>query len=176
MPEESEEIQNQDIDIDDLLSDIFRSESSDRKNDFENESDNDIRIENESSEDITNKIIDNANKYFLVKVLSPQIEKNEAKKREHKNVLIQIVKSFLIFQFIIILVLLFGIITMIFVFHGFHNDIELSYLEKIINFVSIYITSVVIELIAMLKCIVTNVFDTSITSLVELYKDASNND
>ena len=80
MPEESEEIQNQDIDIDDLLSDIFRSESSDRKNDFENESDNDIRIENESSEDITNKIIDNANKYFLVKVLSPQIEKNEAKK------------------------------------------------------------------------------------------------
>ena len=44
MPEESEEIQNQDIDIDDLLSDIFRSESSDRKNDFENESDNYIRI------------------------------------------------------------------------------------------------------------------------------------
>ena len=34
MPEESEEIQNQDIDIDDLLSDIFRSESSDRKNDL----------------------------------------------------------------------------------------------------------------------------------------------
>lgn len=44
------------------------------------------------------------------------------------------------------------------------------------SFVSIYITSVVIELIAMLKCIVTNVFDTSITSLVELYKDASSND
>ena len=176
MPEESEEIQNQDIDIDDLLSDIFRSESSDRKNDFENESDNDIRIENESSEDITSKIIDNANKYFLVKVLSPQIEKNEAKKREHKNVLIQIVKSFLIFQFVIILILLFGIIIMIFVFHGFNNDLELSYLEKIINFVSIYITSVVVELIAMLKYIVANVFDTSITSLVELYKDASSND
>ncbi len=176
MPEESEEIQNQDIDIDDLLSDIFRSESSDRKNDFENESDNDIRIENESSEDITNKIIDNANKYFLVKVLSPQIEKNEAKKREHKNVLIQIVKLFLIFQFVIILILLFGIIIMIFVFHGFNNDLELSYLEKIINFVSIYITSVVVELIAMLKYIVANVFDTSITSLVELYKDASSND
>lgn len=176
MPEESEEIQNQDIDINDLLSDIFRSESSDRKNDFENESDNDIRIENESSEDITNKIIDNANKYFLVKVLSPQIEKNEAKKREHKNVLIQIVKSFLIFQFVIILILLFGIIIMIFVFHGFNNDLELSYLEKIINFVSIYITSVVVELIAMLKYIVANVFDTSITSLVELYKDASSND
>ena len=176
MPEESEEIQNQDIDIDDLLSDIFRSESSDRKNDFENESDNDIRIENESSEDITNKIIDNANKYFLVKVLSPQIEKNEAKKREHNNVLIQIVKLFLIFQFVIILILLFGIIIMIFVFHGFNNDLGLSYLEKIINFVSIYITSVVVELIAMLKYIVANVFDTSITSLVELYKDASSND
>lgn len=69
--------------------------------------------------------------------------------------------------------LLFGIIVMIFVFHGLDNDLELTYIEIIIKFVGIYITSVVVELIAMLKYIVSNVFDTTITGLVEMYKDAT---
>ena len=118
--------------------------------------------------------MDSANKYFLVKVLSPEITKNEEKKREHKDKLISIIKYFLLFQFLIISLLLIGIVTMIFVFHGLGNDLEISYIDIIIKFVSVYITSVVAELIAMLHYIVSKVFDTSITGLVEIYKDATN--
>ncbi len=63
---------------------------------------------------------------------------------------------------------------MIFVFHGLGNNLDLSYIDIIIKFVSVYITSVVVELIAMLHYIVSKVFDTSITGLVEIYKDATN--
>lgn len=62
---------------------------------------------------------------------------------------------------------------MIFVFHGLNNDLDLEYIKEIIKFISLYITSVVVELVAMLKYIVKNVFDTSITGLVEFYKDAN---
>lgn len=65
--------------------------------------------------------------------------------------------------------------TMVFIFHGLRNDLDINYLEVIIKFISIYITSVVAELIAMLYFIVSNVFDTSITGLVEVYKDATGN-
>lgn len=70
--------------------------------------------------------------------------------------------------------LLVGIVVMIFVFHGLGNNLDLSYIDIIIKFVSVYITSVVVELIAMLHYIVSKVFDTSITGLVEIYKDATN--
>lgn len=63
---------------------------------------------------------------------------------------------------------------MIFVFHGSKNSLDLSYIDTIIKFVCVYITSVVAELIAMLHYIVSKVFDTSITGLVEIYKDTSN--
>ena len=62
---------------------------------------------------------------------------------------------------------------MIFIFHGVKNDLDLEDIKLIINFISLYITSVVIELIALLKYIVSNVFDTSITGLVEIYKDSN---
>lgn len=150
---------------------LLRKQSTTNQNDFGNESGK--SKESINVEDISDKVIDNANKYFLVKILSPEITNNEEKKREHKDKLINIVKIFLIFQFSILMILLFGIIIAIFVFHGLKNDFELSYIETIIKFVGAYITSVVIELIAMLKYIVSNVFDTSITGLVEMYKDAT---
>lgn len=149
----------------------LRKESFKKQNDFETESDNKNTI---NKEDISERVIDDANKYFLVKILSPEITNNELKKREHKDKLIKIVQLFLIFQFIILLGLLFSVIIMIFVFHGLNNDLDLSYIETIIKFISLYITSVVVELIAMLKYIVSNVFDTSITGLVGLYKDVTN--
>lgn len=152
---------------------VFRSESFKGKNDFEEE------MENESgsidTDSIADKIIDNANQYFLIKILSPEIRKNEDKKRKHKDKLISIVKIFLICQFLILMCLLFGVTIMVFIFHGLNNDLGLDYLEIIIKFISIYITSVVAELIAMLYFIVSNVFDTSITGLVEVYKDATGN-
>lgn len=151
----------------------FKKESSVKQNDFI--IDDSFEKENsDKKEDISDKVIDDANKYFLIKILSPEITNNELKKREHKDALIGIVQKFLIFQFIIMLSLLFGIIIMIFVFHGIGNDLDLKYIKVIINFVSLYITSVVVELIAMLKYIVSNVFDTSITGLVEIYKDTAN--
>ena len=126
----------------DRIEALLRQESSVKQNDFEGESQNYSYSENTQNEDIANRIIDNANKYFLVKVLSPEITKNEDKKRQHKDNLIQIIKLFLLSQFIIIFLLLVGIITMIFVFHGLNNDLELSYIDIIIKFVSVYITSV----------------------------------
>lgn len=158
----------------DKAEDLLRDESSGKKNDIEEEIQSESEDETGKSEDMLEKIISNANQYFLLKILSPEIKYNEKKKRKHKDKLISIIKVFLICQFIILLFLLFGIITMIFVFHGLKNDLEFSYLELIIKFVSLYVTSVVAELIAMLYFIVSNVFDTSITGLVELYKDATN--
>lgn len=87
--------------------------------------------------------------------------------------MIRIVKIFLIAQFSILACLLFGTIAVIFIFHGVKNDLDLEDIKLIINFISLYITSVVIELIALLKYIVSNVFDTSITGLVEIYKDSN---
>lgn len=157
-----------DLKMQDESYDQLRAESASNKNDFESENDN-----SSEKRDIADKIIDSANQYFLLKILSPEITKNEDKKRTHKDKLINIVQLFLIFQFIILLVLVFGTITMIFVFHWKENDLELSYVNAIIKFISVYITSVVVELIAMLNYIVSKVFDTSITGLVELYKDKS---
>lgn len=83
------------------IDDVLRSELFNGKNDFEEE------IENESdsisADSIADKIIDNANQYFLVKILSPEIRKNEDKKRKHKDKLIAIVKIFLICQFFILM-------------------------------------------------------------------------
>ena len=83
------------------------------------------------------------------------------------------IQIFLVAQFFLVGALLLGIITMIFVFHWRKNDISVEYINIIIKFVSAYITSVVVELIAMLKYVVKNVFDTSITGLVQLYRDAN---
>lgn len=145
------------------------------KNDFTKDASKETK-ENKENNDLSEKVIDNANKFFLLKILSPEITRNEEKRREHKDQLMNIVKKFLIFQFAILSVLLIGIIVTIFVFHGLKNDIDIKYLKTIIKFVSVYISSVVVEIIAMLHSIVKNVFDTSITGLVELYKDANNTD
>lgn len=162
LPNSEKYSEKNDVDI------LFKNIISEKKNDFERES-------LKSTSDLSDKVIDDANKYFLVKILSPEITNNEDKRRKHKDKLISIVKTFLVAQFIILSLLLFGTLTMIFVFHGLGNDLELSYIEIIIKFISVYITSVVVELIAMLKYIVSNVFDTSITGLVEIYRDKTKN-
>ena len=56
----------------------LRKESFKKQNDFETESDNKNTI---NKEDISERVIDDANKYFLVKILSPEITNNELKKR-----------------------------------------------------------------------------------------------
>ena len=92
---------------------ILREESYIRQNDFVDETEKSNKEDKQITEDIANRIVDSDNKYFLVKVLSPEITKNEEKKREHKDKLISIIKYFLLFQFLIISLLLIGIVTMI---------------------------------------------------------------
>ena len=46
--------------------------------------------------------------------------------------------------------------------------------KSLLAFVSAYITSVVVELIAILKYIVKNVFDTSLAELVKIFKETNN--
>ena len=82
---------------DGLLELELRRGSVERKNDFESEDTN--KINDKDNEKLADKVVDNANKYFLVKILSPEITENEKKKREHKDELINIVKIFLIVQF-----------------------------------------------------------------------------
>lgn len=82
--------------------DLLRYESSEKKNDFVEDLQNEFEEENSDSEDMLMKIINNANQYFLLKILSPEIRRNESKKRVHKDKLISIVKVFLICQFFIL--------------------------------------------------------------------------
>lgn len=119
-------------------------------------------------------IVDNANKYFLLNILSPEITANEAIKRDNKGKLITIIKVFLIAQFAIVAVLVIGFVTAVCVLHAFDKPLTLEVIKAIIGFINLYIASIVVELIAMLKYIMENVFDTSITTLVELYKDNTN--
>lgn len=62
-----------------ISEELLRKESYSRQNDFEDETENSKRKEQQITEDIANSIVDSANKYFLVKVLSPEITKNEGK-------------------------------------------------------------------------------------------------
>lgn len=144
--------------------------------DVTNVKENNTDIIERNSEHITpDYAIHNANELFLIKTLSPEITHNEEKRRKHKDTLIGIMKWFLTFQFLVLTLLLVGFITTVLVFHGLNNDFSLDYMNAIIKFICIYITSVVVELIAMLKYIVENVFDTSITGLVGMYRNVTEN-
>lgn len=140
-----------------------------------NESDKHVSdVEDVDAEQYFDKLIDDSNKFFLIKILSPEITENENKKREHKDKLIGLVKTFLIMQFAIVALLMIGTLVMIFVFHGCGKTLALDHIDTIFKYIALYITSVVVELVTMLKFIVEKVFDTSITTLVELYKDTKN--
>lgn len=170
---------NEDTDLTEQLRGETSEEPSFRKDDFSNPKEVQEKKNKQDSKhkkDLVDEIIDNVNKYFLIKILSPEITNNEEKKRLHKDHLIDIVKKFLVFQFILLVLMVPGTIISTFIFHALGNDIPIDYLEMLIKFISVYITSVVVELIAMLNYIVSNVFDTSITTLVELYRDATNNE
>ena len=119
-------------------------------------------------------IIKNANNKFLLDVLSPQIKQNEEKKRKHKDWLMKAMGAFLLLQFILVAVIVgysgFWIVKS----HTDKNPFSDSTIQLIFTFIGAYITSVVVELIAILKYIVKNVFDTSIAGMVNNFKDYKN--
>lgn len=121
---------------------------------------------NEVDSSKNSDIITNVNGAVLLEFLSPEINNNENAKRKHKYILIFLVAVFLYFQFNTVykmstLVMNYAVSQM--------ADIEI--LKLLIGFVSAYITSVVVELIAILNYVVKRVFDTSIKELIELFRE-----
>lgn len=113
---------------------------------------------------ITNVKIDTND--VLVHILSPEIKRNEKTKRHHKSLLIFLLTVFLIAQFYTVYKLSITTID-----YAVSNASKSDILKGLLAFVSAYITSVVVELIAILNYIVKNVFDTSIKELIEIFKE-----
>lgn len=116
-------------------------------------------------------IIKNANHWFLVNTISPEIQENEKKKRMHKTILLSFVILFLIVQFGFLGYLIYWIFLNIIECHKSGLSFNDLTIKAIFTFISGYITSIVIELIAILNYIVKNVFDTSVSGLANTFKE-----
>ena len=114
--------------------------------------------------------IQTANAKILLNTLAPEVSANEQRKREHKDKLLKYVSLFLGVQFFIVFVLIMIVIIAIIVFHALEKDFSTGTIELLLAFFGSYITSVIVELICILKYIVVNVFDTSISALMEAFK------
>lgn len=141
----------------------------------ENDSNEDIQ-ENDDTQQHLDNYINEINGKVLLDSLAPQIVENEQKKRIHKDRLIKIVTIFLGTQLGIIALFISAIIASIIVFHGMHNDYTPQLLKMIFAFFGTYITSVIVELIFMLRYIVSSVFDTSIAGLMEVFHPKDKHD
>ncbi len=132
---------------------------------------NDSEFSEQESLDKTEYYIRTANAKILLDTLAPEVSKNEKRKRKHKDKLIKYVSIFLGAQFIAIFILIAVVIGAIIVFHNAKNDLPISTINIFFAFFGTYVTSVIIELICILKYIVVNVFDTSISALMGIFKD-----
>lgn len=130
-----------------------------------------VDIVEESNKLTTESIIKNANNKFLLDVLSPEIRENEKKKRKHKDWLMVAMGCFLFLQFVVVMIMVFYSGYWIVKSHITQNPFSDSTIQLIFTFISAYITSVIIELIAILRYIVKNVFDTSIAGMVNKFSD-----
>lgn len=128
----------------------------------------------EKIKEANESIIKNVNHWFLVNIISPEIQKNEEKKRIHKKILLCFVVLFLILQFGFLGYLIYWVFNNIFTFYKTGIVINDSTVKIFFTFVSGYITSIVVELIAMLRYIVKNVFDTSVSGLANAFKENNN--
>lgn len=135
----------------------------------------DILTQNETKNESNDELVQNANNTVLVRVLSPQVEKNEEAKRTHKNILIGILGGFILLQFGLTFYIMNRTFGFIFTYYNENKEIDQHLVNLLFGFLTGYITSVVVELIYMLKFIVKIVFDTSISDLVKLFKEESKN-
>ncbi len=131
-----------------------------------------IEMDNSNNGKVSSSnIIQNANNKVLIDVLSPQVEENERTKRIHKYILLAIVGVFIVIQFFLTHYLITITYNFIFETYKSKGTIDTHLINLLFTFLTGYITSVVIELIYMLKFMVQNVFDTSISDLVKLFKE-----
>ena len=148
------------VDANDTVDDILESALNKNSNDFNNNN----NCENNSWNNI-DEYVQTANAKILLDTLAPEA------KREHKNKLIKYVSIFLGVQFSIIFILVMTLFISMIVFHSINKDYSLNTLKIFLYFFGTYITSVIVELICILKYIVVNVFDTSISALMEIFKN-----
>lgn len=135
-----------------------------------------IELEQPSSD---SEIITGMNESFAMKqrlyegVLAPQLENNEQLKREQKKVLMDKIFEILKGQFIITYIFV-GVVLLAVIISQWLG-LEETLLVEMISFIKFYITSIIVELIAILFFIVKNVFDTSITDLFKNFDSDSKN-
>lgn len=132
-----------------------------------------IQMDSSSSKEksSSSNIIQNANNKVLIDVLSPQVVENEKTKRIHKYILLAIVGAFIVIQFLLTFYLISSTYNFIFEAYKENGTINTHLINLLFAFLTGYITSVVVELIYMLKFMVQNVFDTSISDLVKIFKE-----
>lgn len=159
--EDVRNITNSEEENDNFVIDLLRQQVNDKVT---------VDIE-QPKEESTENIIKNANNKFLLDVLSPEIKKNEEKKRQHKDTLMRSMKTFLIFQFLIVAIMVLYSGYWIIHLQVIEKPFSDSTIKIIFAFIGTYITSVIVELIAILRYIVKNVFDTSIAGMVNNFKD-----
>lgn len=124
-------------------------------------------VKEKTKKDINEEtLIKNVNNKVLLDILSPEIKDNENAKRKHKFILIGLLAAFLIIQFLAV-----GFISDKVISYAILETSKAEIVNSLLTFVTGYITSVVIELIAILKYIVKNVFDTSLIELVKIFKE-----
>lgn len=152
------DVQTQTYDIEQsLLSEV---PSTSRQNDLKSETYSKSKTNNDRS------LIKNVNNQVLIDFLSPEISKNEKSKRVHKLILILLLSLFLVIQFSSVYTVSIKVID-----YCTSNNADKDIVARLLAFVTGYITSVVVELIAILKYIVKNVFDTSIKELIQIFKE-----
>ena len=94
--------------------------------------------------------------------------------REHKDKLIKYLARFLIFQFAFVFIIIMTAVVSIICFHATNNPLSQGMVNILFAFFGTYLTSVVVELIYILKYIVEQVFDTSISSLTKAFGGRDN--
>lgn len=131
---------------------------------------NDLKLENKIGTKNPDNLIKNINDKVLFERLSPEITDNEKAKRHHKYILLILLTLFLILQFASVRSMSNKVLA-----YAISGNPDKEILKNLLTFVTGYITSVVIELIAILKYIVKRVFDTSITDLIKIFRDYKEN-
>ena len=137
-------------------------------NNIENNSDS-TGIETSKDETDSINTISDVNNKVLLDTLSPEVSKNEITKRVHKYILIGVLFLFLIIQFVTVAIISYQIIQ-----YGIQPEANIDILNSLLKYAGVYITSVIVELVAILKYIVQNVFDSSLSDLVKVFKETKN--
>lgn len=112
-------------------------------------------------------------------VLANEFRANESQKRTFKPILLTIISTLIFFQLIfsnaIILIIVLSLVAgdnpILFI-----NKIDLSIVSELFDFLKYYITSTVVELLAMIYFIIRYVFDKSVEDMIKnnRNKDAEN--